>query len=261
MESRTPLSPGAVVALDLDGVVWRGHAPIPGAGAAVARLRDAGHRVVYVTNNSARTLGEVVDGLRGCGIDASSDDVIASAAAAARLLQLELPPGAPVLVAGGPGVTEALTAAGFEPVRDGPAAAVVAGWHRDFDFDRLTVAMRAIRAGARFVATNTDATYPTEAGLLPGGGAIVAAIATASGVTPTVAGKPHAPIADLLRARFGSDGVVVGDRLETDGRLAERVGWPFALVLSGVTDAAPGGHRPAYVAPDLAALVARWYGP
>jgi len=258
MDSRASLPPGAVVALDLDGVVWRGRATIAGAPDAIVRLRAAGHRVVFVTNNSARTVGEVVDQLRAAGIDAEPDDVVGSAAAAARLLLGIIPAGSDVLVAGGPGVIEALQATGFVCVRNGDARAVVVGWHADFDFERLTVAMRAIRNGACFVATNTDATYPTEAGLLPGGGSIVAAVATASGVVPIVAGKPHAPIADLVRERFGSSGVVVGDRIDTDGALAANLGWPFALVLSGVTDSVPERDQPTYLAPTLADLTTQW---
>ncbi|MFZ4585486.1 MAG: HAD-IIA family hydrolase [Acidimicrobiia bacterium] len=251
MESRTHLSPDAVVALDLDGVIWRGRTPIPGSGEAVARLRGAGHRVAFVTNNSARPVGDVLSQLADCGIAATAHDVVGSAEAAVHLVAAQCAPGARVLAAAGPGVVEALAAAGFEVVREGTADAVVVGWHRDFDFDRLTVAMRAIRAGACFIATNTDATYPTETGLLPGGGAIVAAIATASGVEPMVAGKPHAPMAALVRDRFGTRGVMVGDRIDTDGAFAAELDWLFALVLSGVTESVPQ-PRPAFVAHDLA---------
>jgi 4-nitrophenyl phosphatase len=112
---------------------------------------------------------------------------------------------------------------------------VVVGWHRHFDFDRLDRASRAIRAGARFVATNTDATYPAPDGLLPGNGSLVAAVATASGRRPEVAGKPEAPTVAMVRRRCGDRGVVVGDRPSTDGALATALGWPFALVVSEAT--------------------------
>jgi ribonucleotide monophosphatase NagD (HAD superfamily) len=168
-----------------------------------------------------------------------------------------------VLVCAGPGVEEALTAAGYEAVAndrelDAPVAAVVCGFHREFDFGRLDRAAAAVRDGARFVATNADATYPGEHRVLPGAGSIVAAIATASGRQPEVAGKPEAPTAALVRARLGDDGIMVGDRPSTDGLLAVRLGWPFAMVLSGI-----GGHDPdepvpdpppAWVAADLAEL-------
>ena len=145
---------------------------------------------------------------------------------------------------GGPGVREALADAGLEAVDDGPAEAVVVGFHRDFDYDALDRASRAVREGARFVATNLDATYPVPGGLIPGAGALVAAVATAAGATPEVAGKPESPTVGIIRERYGDLGVVVGDRPSTDGALATALGWPFALVLSGVTAAvAPPAAR------------------
>ena len=139
-------------------------------------------------------------------------------------------------------------------VRDGPADAVVVGYHRDFDYERMRIAAGAVDAGARLLATNDDATYPTPDGPIPGGGAILASIVTATGVTPTIAGKPHAPIADLVRRRLGDAGWVVGDRADTDGRFAGALGYRFALVLSGVTRAhdLPVEPAPDLVADDLA---------
>jgi glycerol 3-phosphatase-2 len=251
-----------VVCCDLDGVVWRGDEPIPGAGAAISGLRDAGFRVVFVSNNSSQPVGEVAAKLAVAGVPASSDDVITSAVSAATLLAANLDRGSPVLACAGPGVVEALDAAGLRPVTREPAAAVVVGFHRKFDFDELDRASAAVRSGARFIATNLDATYPVPGGMIPGSGAIAAAVATASGRAPEVAGKPERPMVDLIRARFGSSGLVVGDRPSTDGALADALGWPFALVLSGVTrrDAPPGGESipeppPPFVADDLAALV------
>jgi ribonucleotide monophosphatase NagD (HAD superfamily) len=139
---------------------------------------------------------------------------------------------------------------------------VVVGFHRNFDFDGLQRAADAVRAGARFVATNLDATYPIPGGLLPGAGSIVAAVATASGRTPEVAGKPAPAAAAMVRHRLGDRGVMVGDRPTTDGALADQLGWPFALVLSGVASYEPGpGEEPVpdppppFVGADLLALV------
>ncbi|HMG25215.1 MAG TPA: HAD-IIA family hydrolase [Acidimicrobiia bacterium] len=251
-----------VVCCDLDGVVWRGVEPIPGAGAAISELRKASFRVVFVSNNSSQPVGEVAAKLGAAGAPVSTDDVITSAVSAATLLASALDPGAPVLACAGPGVVEALEAAGLRPVTRPPASAVVVGLHRGFDFDELDRASATVRAGARFVATNLDATYPVPGGMIPGSGAIAAAVATAAGRAPEVAGKPERPMADLIRKRFGSKGVVVGDRPSTDGALAAALDWPFALVLSGVTqrDARPGGEAipappPPFVAADLAALV------
>ena len=245
--------------LDLDGVVWLAEDPIAGSAEAIAALRDRfGQRVVFLTNNSSATLAEYLAKLERCGVPTAADDLITSAQAAATLIA----PGETALVCAGPGVEEALTARGVHTVRTGPADAVVVGWHRDFDFGRLTSAFDAVHGGARLVGTNDDATYPTPDGPLPGGGSILAAVAYASGATPTVAGKPFDPMADLLRLRVDDPEIMVGDRPSTDGRFAERVGIPFGLVLSGVTsaEAPPVEPAPARVADDLRAMVAQAYG-
>jgi 4-nitrophenyl phosphatase len=247
-----------VVALDLDGVLWRADTPIPGSVDAVASLRAAGVHVAFVTNNAGPTIADHEAKLEAFGVPAAGD-VLTSPMAAASLLR----PGERVLVGGGAGIIEAVETAGAVPVTydeadaGAPVDAVVVGFHREFDWDRMRIASTAVRdGGARFIATNTDATYPTESGLVPGAGSIVAGVATAAGVAPVVAGKPHAPMAELLVDRFGVDGVVVGDRADTDGALARACGWRFALVLSGVTSAAdlPTDPVPDLLAPDLAAL-------
>jgi HAD superfamily hydrolase (TIGR01450 family) len=241
------------VVCDLDGVIWLGDEPIPGAADAVARLRAAGRRELFVSNNSISPVAEVAAKLARHGIPATGE-VMTSAGAAATLVQ----PGERVLLAGGPGAAEALEARGAIVVTDGDADAVVVGFHRSFDYEGLRRAATAVRRGARLIGTNDDATYPTPDGPIPGGGAILAAVATGSGRTPTVAGKPYAPMATLVRDVLGSlDGVVmVGDRPDTDGRFAVTLGVPFALVLSGVTAAAdlPVEPAPAVVAHDLARL-------
>jgi len=251
-------SPVTTVCCDLDGVIWRGDEPIPGSAEGVADLRAGGLRVVFATNNSSGTRAEYAAKLVTCGVPAVADDVLSSAMAAARLLASDLPAGARVLSYSGPGVREALEAVGLVPVDSMPAAAVVVGWHRDFDFDRLARAADAVREGARFVATNVDPTYPTATGVVPGTGALVAALATASGRQPEVAGKPMAPMADLVRAACGPDGVMIGDLPSSDGAFAAALGWPFALVLSGIAGSAGGepipDPTPPFVAADLRAL-------
>jgi 4-nitrophenyl phosphatase len=237
----------ATWALDLDGVLWRGEQPIAGAAAAVGRLRAGGTRVVFLTNNAGATVAEHLTKLERMGIATGPDDLLTSAQAAATLL----PPGATALPCAGDGVREALAAAGVRMVEEGPADAVVVGWHRTFDYDGLARAADAVRAGARLIGTNEDATYPTPDGLLPGAGAILAAVATASGVAPEVAGKPHGPMLRLVADRVGAVDTVVGDRPSTDGALARALGARFALVLSGVTPA--GGVSGADPAPDVVA--------
>ncbi|MEQ1787400.1 MAG: HAD-IIA family hydrolase [Acidimicrobiales bacterium] len=238
-------------ALDLDGVVWLADEPIPGSAEAVARLRAAGEPVVFVTNNSSQSVAEVEAKLSRHGI-AAAGDVITSAMAAVTLVD----PGERVLVCAGPGVVEALEGRGAVPVREGDADAVLVGFHLDFDYERLRIAATAVRRGARLLATNDDATYPTPDGPIPGGGAILASIVTATGVAPVVAGKPHEPMAALVRARLGDAGVMVGDRPDTDGRFAALLGYAFGLVHTGVTGAsARVDPAPDLVGADLAALV------
>jgi HAD superfamily hydrolase (TIGR01450 family) len=250
---------GVVWVLDLDGVIWRGDAPIPGSADAVARLRAGGERVVFVTNNALPTRPEIEAKLRHHGIE-PGDDVITSPMAAASLVE----PGERVLVCAGPGVVDALRGRGAVPIDAGepdPGAldAVVVGLHLDFTYARLAAASTAARSGARLIATNDDATYPGEHGLTPGAGSLLAAVVTASGVTPTVAGKPYRPMADLVRTRAGPEGLAVGDRADTDGRFARALGYRFGLVLSGVTTEGdlPVDPAPDQVAPDLSALVTR----
>ena len=245
------------IALDLDGVVWRGRRVIPGSAEAVLALREAGLRVGFVSNNSTAPIGAVVDRLRRAGVQADPSEVITSAQAAAAQMRSVLPEGAAVLVVGETGISEALADVGLSPVASHSGrrvAGVIAGLDTAFDYAALDAALQAIWSGARFIATNTDPTLPVEDGARPGSGAIVSAIATASGVDPHVAGKPHPPIARLVRTRLGETGVVVGDRPDTDGALADTLGWPFALVLSGVTaDARQSGAD--IVADDLRGLV------
>ena len=243
--------------LDLDGVVWLADTPIPGSADAIERLRAAGTRVVFMSNNSDPTVGEYVAKLGRMDISAAPDDVITSAQAAAAMLE----PGSTALVCGGPGVKEALTERGVKTLRTGNADAVIVGWHRDFDYSRLDAAFSAVAAGARLIGTNDDPTYPTPDGPLPGGGALVAAVAYAAGIPAEIAGKPNAPIVELLRARVATTEIVVGDRPSTDGALAANLGATFGLVLSGVTTLSESDAYAAsdpdnvVVAADLAAIV------
>jgi len=246
--------PGTWV-VDLDGVVWLAEQPIAGSAEGVAALRDAGRRVLFATNNASPTIAQLRARLEAAGIAAGPDDLVTSAQAAASMLV----PGARAMVCADEGVVEALAARGVVVVEDGPVDAVVVGWTRRFDFDLLATTVTAVRRGARLIGTNEDPTHPTPERLLPGSGALLAAVATAAQTTPEVAGKPHDPLVELLRARAPDAVIVVGDRPSTDGALARRLGLPFALVRTGVT---AGGHEPMVVqpdeeAPDLRSLVQR----
>jgi 4-nitrophenyl phosphatase len=243
------------VLCDLDGVVWLSREAIPGAPEAVERLRRSGRRVLFVTNNSLALLADQEAALAAIGIPAEGD-LLTSAQAAAHLVE----PGETVLVCGGPGVYEAVEGRGAHPIAEGDADAVIVGFHRDFDYERLRIASEAVRRGARLLATNDDATYPTPEGVIPGGGAILAAVATASGIVPTIAGKPHAPMADLVRERCGPTfngrtALMVGDRWTTDGLFARALGCPFALVRTGVTPIGVDvAERPLLDLPDLSSV-------
>lgn len=249
--------------IDLDGVIWLSGEAIDGSATAVDRLRRAGHRVLFATNNADPTVAELVERLAVAGVRAEPDEIVSSAQAAAAMVG----PDDRVLACGGAGLLEAMAAAGVEAVdavhtRDHPPVdAVVVGMTRDFDYALLTRVSLAVRAGARLIGTNEDPTHPTPEGLWPGSGALIAAVSTAAQQPADFAGKPHDPMVRLLEARTAGDGIamVAGDRPATDGVLARRLGVPFGLVLSGVI--APG-HGPLDVEPDdevadLAALVAR----
>lgn len=244
--------------LDLDGVVWLSEDVIPGVPEAVSRLRQAGNTILFLTNNSSRRVADMVQKFERMGIEVEPDEIVTSAQAAAAMLA----PGSTVLVCAGDGVREALDARGVKMVDEGPADAVIVGFHKEFDYGRLNAAFQAVRGGARLIGTNDDTTYPTPDGPIPGGGALLAAVAAAAGVEPEVAGKPYQAMADTVRERIGGaadDGVVVGDRPDTDGLIARRLGLPFALVFTGVTSAGdlPVDPEPEMTAPDLATLVAQ----
>ena len=248
--------------IDLDGVMWRGRAPIDGSSEAVQRLLGRGDRVVFCTNNSMQSGTAVQARLAGHGLPEGSE-VVTSADAVTTLIH----GGEQVLVLGGPGLIDALRATGAEvldaadPTADGrPFDAVVIGLTREFDYPRLDRASAAVRRGARLIASNTDSTFPAADGLRPGCGSIVAAVEAAAGVAATAAGKPNGPMVDRLRREFPGGAVVIGDRLDTDGELARRLGWPFGLVLSGVTTSSdlPAGQPTAAIAADLATLLERF---
>jgi HAD superfamily hydrolase (TIGR01450 family) len=250
-----PPAPGGTWVIDLDGVIWLTGQPLPGVAGAIADLRQQGVRALFATNNSAPTRAELHERMANCGITVDDADLLSSADVAAAMLD----PGSTALVVADDGVREALEARGVRLVDRGPADAVVVGWTRSFTFDVVAEAARTVRAGARLIGTNEDPSHPTPNGLLPGSGAILAAVATAAEATPEVAGKPHRPTADAIAALVpaGELRVMVGDRPATDGVLAAQLGIPFALVLSGVTeaDAIPPDAGADVVADDLASLV------
>ncbi|HVB04747.1 MAG TPA: HAD-IIA family hydrolase [Acidimicrobiales bacterium] len=246
--------------VDLDGVVWLANEPIHGAAEAIRQLRESGRRVAFFTNNSFALRNDMLKKFAAHGIECASEDLMSSSQAAAGLMKA----GERAMVLGGPGIVEALEAAGVEvvPTELDPAVprpdAVVVGLDLTLSMPRLTAATRAIAAGARLIGTNDDATYPTPDGALPGGGSMLAAVQYATRAQAVVAGKPYPPAAELIREKLGPVAVMVGDRPETDGALAVRLGARYALVRSGVTPpgVAVDDPKPDLDAADLAALVA-----
>lgn len=230
-----------VLLCDLDGVVWLAHRPVPGSVRALKRVEEAGTKVLYVTNNSFSTVKEQEKHLGDIGLDARGK-VVTSAMSAASVLA----PGGRVLVCGGAGLQEEVARAGCEvvvahehPGRVEEYSDVVVGLYREFDYAVLADAMRAVMSGARLVGSNSDNSYPTPDGPLPGGGSVLAAIATAANVRPVVTGKPHPPMARLVRELCpgvpDSGFVMVGDKPSTDGAFAREFGCAFYQVLTGVS--------------------------
>lgn len=245
--------------LDLDGTVFRGHEPTVGAVDTLSTL-DA--RTLYVTNNASRSATEVAGHLRELGFDARADDVVTSAQSAARLLASQLPAGAAVLVVGTESLAAEVLAVGLRPVRafDEDPVAVVQGHNPETGWAVLSEAALAIRAGALWVAANVDRTLPSERGLLPGNGSMVAALRTATDAEPQVAGKPAPSLMNdaLARGSFTTP-LVIGDRLDTDIEGANAAQLPSLMVLTGVNNAADmvhaaPGSRPDFVSEDLRAL-------
>jgi glycerol-1-phosphatase len=251
--------------VDLDGVAYLGDQPIAGAAEALSAARSAGTRLIFVTNNASRPPAAVADQLMAMGVAAKPDEVMTSAIAAANELAGRLPADTPILVVGGAGVREALVAVGLRPVTsaDDRPAAVVQGFAPDVGWAALAEACVALRAGAEWVATNTDVTLPSPRGELPGNGSLVAALVAATGMHPHVIGKPEpALFAAALAAGGGTKPLVIGDRLDTDIAGAHAAGLPSLLVLSGVSTAldlllADQGSRPHFVGRDLRALSLR----
>jgi len=245
------------VICDLDGVIYRGQVPIPGSAEGLRRLVGSANDVFFVTNNSTRT---PETGARKItvmtGVPVSPDRLITSSVAAASILSDR---DDPVLIVGEEGVYEAVRGAGRSLTEDpGDARSVVVGLTRSLTYDLVAAAATSVRNGARFIATNVDPTFPTEGGLIPGSGAIVAAISTAAGRMPEIAGKPHAPMRALIRSRGVSPNAwVIGDRVDTDIALAQgEPGWRTVLVLTGVTTEAEAVLSGAdFIVDDFAAAV------
>lgn len=267
---------------DLDGVIYRAHEVCPGAVEGITSARAAGVRVLFMTNNASRTPQDVADQISSLGLPTTADEVLTAAQVAAALIAQEHPQlvsggAGSALAVGGPGVGAALaeqgipwmdaaTARAAASVGKGPVQMVVQGYGPEVGVLDLTEAAYAVAAGADWVATNDDATLPTDRGLAPGNGSLVAAVRHATGRAPRVVGKPHAPAFQEALARLDlpvEECLMVGDRLDTDIAGARAVGLPSALVLTGVATledarAAAEPMRPDLTVSELTELSHLW---
>jgi 4-nitrophenyl phosphatase len=233
--------------IDMDGVVYRGDEPLPGAQDLVPTLQRLGIRFCFVTNNATLTPQQFQAKLANMAIKVDADRIVTSPEATAHYLQGIAEPGTPVLVVGEHGLVHALEEAGFVVSRNQPAFVVV-GLDRQLTYERLAAACLAIQDGAQLVATNADPAIPVPQGMFPGAGALLAAIVTATGATPTIIGKPAPTLLQVALERIGSrpeEAAMVGDQLGTDIAAGRAAGMSTILV-----EGTPGRPVPG-VEPDL----------
>ena len=247
--------------LDMDGVLWRGEEALLDMPAFFRAAENLDLKVTCATNNATRSVTQYLEKLRGYGAELRSDQIVNSSMAAAYYLSHKHPQGGPVFVVGESGLHDTLAEKGFYH-REEDVLAVVAGLDRHLSYPKLTRASHLIRAGAEFVGTNPDLTYPTPHGLTPGAGSVLAFLEAASGTRPVIAGKPEAFMFDLAISRLGTSPattLAVGDRLDTDILGGQRAGCRTAAVLSGVSTLAEiqaWTPAPDLTLPGLASLLA-----
>lgn len=251
--------------IDMDGVLYRGNTPMPGLTDFFAFMRERGIRFTLATNNSGRTPAEYVVKLAGMGVTVAPTDILTSGVATAEYLAGIAPPGVRVYVVGAESLAETMREYGFV-VSDQNAAFVVVGMDTQVTYDKLRRATLLIRAGARFIGTNPDKTFPSEEGIVPGNGAILAAIEAATDVTPLTIGKPEPTLFQMALKRMSADAAhtaVLGDRLETDILGGINAGLFTILVLSGVVtreELAASDVQPDLVFEDIGQMVEVWRG-
>jgi len=230
-----------VVIFDLDGVIYRGQTPLPGAGDVTRWLQARDYQTYYFTNNSTKTRDSYVELLAGYGVSTDADHIVTSASLTAHYFADNGLLPATVLVVGEAGLPAELRHVGVRVVRRRgrrPIDYVVVGMDRKFTYPKLHEAQQAILAGAKFIATNRDATYPVEGNVIPGGGSIVAAVATAAEQEPLLIGKPSPQAGRLITQMAGvqpHEALMIGDRLETDIEMGRRAGLLTCLVLTGIS--------------------------
>jgi len=248
---------------DMDGVLWHGREPMPGLVEFFQFLRQRDIRFVCATNNASTAAEQLAERLQGWGADVTPAEIVTSSSATADYLETILPAGARLYVIGMEGLHAALRSKGFEFAED-KVDAVVVGIDWNLTYNQLKHAALNIRAGAKFIGTNSDRTFPNPEGIVPGNGALLAAIETATDVKPIVIGKPEPGLYQMALKSMNAvpeQTLVLGDRLETDILGAVRLNLKSALVLSGVTtreQLAASDYQPDGVFEDIAALKSAW---
>ena len=252
--------------LDMDGVLWRDNTPIGDLPAIFAHIRERGLQVALATNNATKTVDEYLDKFSGFGVTLEPWQIITSALASVEVLSKRFPEGGAVFIVGENGLERALAESGFTPITDPDdervPVAVVGGFDRSVTYNKLRRATLHIRAGVPFYGTNPDRTFPTPQGLIPGAGAILAALEAATGINPIIIGKPEPAMMYMALERLGTtpkETLVVGDRLETDITAGQAAGCKTALVLSGVSNreqAQAWEPAPDFIVEELSTLLA-----
>jgi 4-nitrophenyl phosphatase len=249
------------IIIDMDGVLYVGNQPMPCLREFFAFLRQRPISFILATNNSTRTPEEYVEKLAGMGVTVSPDEILVSGQATARFLAGEYPPGTRVHVFGMPALGKAMTDEGFI-LADEDVQLVVASMDREVTFEKLKRATLLIRGGARFIATNLDPTNPSEEGMLPGTGAMIVALETASGAKATPIGKPEPVMYQLAMAQMGAvpeTTAALGDRADTDILGGKRAGLVTICVLSGSSNRVEAETYEAdLIFDDIAHLLEAW---
>lgn len=265
MNDTFPFGQIQALLIDLDGVLYRGSAPLPGAQAFITYLREHRIRFRLITNNATLTPEQYVAKFEAMGIRVEREEVFTSALATGLYLQRQGAQGSSAFVIGEDGLRSALEGIGMKLTETDPAWVVV-GLDRHVTYSRFAAASLAVQRGARFVGSNPDLSFPNEAGLVPGAGALQGVIAATTGVQPVVVGKPEPLMFELALEELGTSRqvtVMLGDRLDTDILGAHAVGLPSIMVLTGVSSRADlerSAVQPTLVVEDLPELIELWSG-